>query len=247
MDLNTQKDEYLNDIDKNAKVFSDDEIDLVDMAQMILHHWKMLVIVFVVGALCFLSYSNFMVKPKYQSTAKLFIVSTTGDSMVDLSALNIGTVLTLDYQELIVSYPMLDKVIDKLGWDVTSDQIKGCISLDNPESTRILSITATCEDPKDAMDLANAVAEVAKDFVPDVMSTVAPNIAQKGRLEKAPISPNKKKYTMLGGIAFAFIYIIFLVIRYLRDDSIRSREDLEKYFGIVPLTVIAECSQLDKK
>ena len=63
--------------------------------------------------------------------------------MVNLSDLNLGTSLTADYEELMLSYPVLNLVIDKLHLDMTPDNLKGLYSLSNPADTRILQITVS--------------------------------------------------------------------------------------------------------
>ena len=52
------------------------------------------------------AYSYFLIRPTYQSTAKMYVVSTSKNSVVDLNALNIGTSLTADYEQLMLSYPV---------------------------------------------------------------------------------------------------------------------------------------------
>ena len=55
-------------------------------------------------------YSYFRIAPTYTSVAKMYIVSASDDSVVDLTDLNIGKALTLDYEDLMLSYPVLDQV-----------------------------------------------------------------------------------------------------------------------------------------
>lgn len=67
------------------------------------------------------------IAPTYTSVAKMYIVSASDDSVVDLTDLNIGKALTLDYEDLMLSYPVLDQVIEQLDLDKTH-QIR-----DNPK------------------------------------------------------------------------------------------------------------------
>lgn len=41
----------------------------------------------------------------------------------------------------------------------------------------------------------------------------------------------------------ALIYCLIVIVGYLMDDTIHSADDMEKYFGIVPLTTIPESDQ----
>ena len=44
----------------------------------------------------------------------------------------------------------------------------------------------------------------------------------------------------MGALLGAVLYCAFLTVRYLLDDTIRTAEDMEKYFGVVPLTSIPD-------
>ncbi|MDD7209331.1 MAG: capsular polysaccharide biosynthesis protein, partial [Lachnospiraceae bacterium] len=116
--------------------------------------------------------------------------------------------------------------------------------LENPQDTRILNIKVTSTDPKQARDIANTLMDVCIDYLPKTMSTNAPNVAQKAKLADKKAGPSYTKYTMMGALAGAFIYCMYLIIKYLMDDTIRSAEDMEKYFDIVPLAVIPDMDML---
>ena len=225
----------------NEQITNDEtEIDLVDLAYALLDKWRYLLISFLVGAIIFGAYSYFLITPTYESTAKLYVVSASDDSVVNLSDLNLGTSLTADYEQLMLSYPVLERVIDTLGLDMTSDQLKGAYKLNNPSDTRILEITATSTDPQMAKDLAETMATEAIDYLPDTMSTLAPNLAQHAKLPTHKVAPSYTKYTMMGALLGLILCAGFFIIKYLMDDTIHTADDMEKYFGLVPLTTIPD-------
>lgn len=190
------------------------------------------------------AYSYFLVRPTYKSTAKMYVVSASKNSVVDLDALNIGTSLTADYEQLMLSYPVLEQVINKLNLDMDSDTLAKMITLENPTDTRILNINVVSTDPKNARDIANTLMDVSVDYLPKTMSTNAPNVAQKAKLADHKDSPSYTKYTIIGALAGAFLYCMYLVVKYLMDDTIHTADDMEKYFDIVPLAVIPDVEEL---
>lgn len=220
------------------------EIDLLDLAYMLLDNWHYLLICLLAGALLLNAYSFFFIQPTYQSTSKLYIVSTSDDSVVNLNDLNLGTSLTSDYEELMLSYPVLNRVIEKLDLDMNYNQLKQLYTLNNPTDTRVLQITATTTDPQLSMDLAETMAVEAVSYLPDTMSTKAPNIAQHAKLPEYKAAPSYSRYTMMGGLLGLILCAGVLIVRYLMDDTIHTAEDMEKYFGLVPLTVIPESDQV---
>ena len=85
------------------------------MGMALLEKLPYIILCFLIGAVLFNAFAYFLIKPTYQSTAKLYVVSASDDSIVNLQDLNIGSSLTKDYEDLILSYPVLDQVIEKLG------------------------------------------------------------------------------------------------------------------------------------
>lgn len=216
------------------------EIDLIDLAWALLDKLHYIVLCFLLGAVIMNAYSYFLVRPTYQSTAKMYIVSASKNSVVDLDALNIGTSLTSDYEQLMLSYPVLEQVINKLNLNMDSDALAKMITLENPQDTRILNINVTSTDPKLARDIANTLMDVSVDYLPKTMSMNAPNVAQKAKIADTKAGPSYTKYTMIGALAGAFLYCMYVVVKYLMDDTIRTADDMEKYFGVVPLAVIPD-------
>lgn len=144
---------------------------------------------------------------------------------------------------MILSYPVLDQVIEKLGLDMDSEGLAKMITLENPSDTRVLKITVTSTDKQQACDIANTLANVSIEYLPDTMSTSAPNIAQVARVADQKVGPSYLKYTAIGALLGALIYCLIVIVGYLMDDTIHSADDMEKYFGIVPLTTIPESDQ----
>lgn len=219
------------------------EIDLIDLAWALLDKIHYIVLCFLIGAVIMNAYSYFLVRPTYKSTAKMYVVSASKNSVVDLDALNIGTSLTADYEQLMLSYPVLEQVINKLNLDMDSDTLAKMITLENPTDTRILNINVVSTDPKSARDIANTLMDVSVDYLPKTMSTNAPNVAQKAKLADHKDGPSYTKYTVIGALAGAFLYCMYLVVKYLMDDTIHTADDMEKYFDIVPLAVIPDVEE----
>ena len=216
------------------------EIDLLDLAYVLLDKIHYIILCLLAGAVMLNAFSFFCIRPTYQATAKMYVVSASNDSVVDLTDLNIGTSLTSDYEQLMLSYPVLDQVIDELDLDMETEDLAQMVTLENPQDTRILNVTATSTDPVEAMNIANKLTEVSVEYLPETMSTNPPNIAQQAQLPDEKAAPSYARYTLIGALLGAILYCAYLTVRYLLDDTIRTSEDMEKYFGVVPLTSIPD-------
>ena len=133
----------------------EDEIALVDLFYLLWSHLLQIVVCVILGGAAAFAYTYFMVTPLYQATAKMYVASATYNSIVDIYDLKLGSQLALDYQELILSRPLMEDVAEALELDVSPELIASTVSVENPEDTRIITITVTCPDPQLAADLAD--------------------------------------------------------------------------------------------
>lgn len=230
----------------------DDEItiDLREIAYVLMEKLHYIVMFLLVGAVVLNMYSYFLIKPTYTSTSRLYVVSATKDSVVNFSDLSVGTNLTKDYVELLLSYPVLDKVSEKIEKDydykISSESLQKMISLENPEDTRILNINVTTTDPKVSKTIANALADEAVEYIPDTMGTFKPNIAQVAREAKIKTGPSYLKYTAIGALLGTLLCMAWFIFKYLSDDTIKTKEDIEKYFGMTPLAVLPYVEEVEE-
>lgn len=225
----------------SQQMMEEDVVDLKDIFFILRQKWMKVLAFFVLGAVVATLVTVLLITPKYTATASLYVVSASNDSVVDLTDLQIGTSLTADYEALMMGRPMMESVIKNLELeDTTVSQLRSMIKISNPSGTRILNITATSSDPYQARDIANEMAKLGVSWLPEVMDSNAPNLAEEAIVPASPSSPSLVRNILLGAILFGALYIAFVVVRFMMNDTIRSSEELERYFGIVPLAVVPE-------
>lgn len=223
------------------------EIDLVELFYFYRSRWIMLLSVFIIGAAIAGLVTYYLITPLYQATTKLYMVTASKDSVIDLMDLNLGTGLSADYEELIKIRPVFEEVIEKEKLPYTYEELLGMTEVSTVGDTRILNITVTSPDPKEAMTIANDLAEVAVRRLPKIMDTSAPNIAEEAILPQRKSSPSLTKNTMIGAGGALAVALAFLTFIFISDDTLKSSEEVEKVFGVMPLTVIPEGDLGDNK
>lgn len=100
------------------------EIDLVEIFYLFWGHAIQIILCAILGGLLAFGYTRFLVTPLYQAEAKLYMVSASAGSMVSISDLQLGSQLTSDYQQLMVSRPLLEDVIDSLDLNMSYGALK---------------------------------------------------------------------------------------------------------------------------
>ena len=217
------------------------EIDLLELLRLLQQHLLWIVLFLLIGAVAAGLATRYLITPLYVATSKLYIVSASNDSVVNLSDLQVGASLTHDYEELVLGRPMLESVIANLELEGMSvSQVSGMVRVSNPSNTRILNITVTSPDPMQAMEIANEMARLAIEWLPEVMKSNEPTLAEDAVLPVSPSSPSMARNVAIGAMASAALYCAFIIVQYLMNDSIRNSEDFERFFGFAPLASVPE-------
>ncbi len=216
------------------------EIDLLDLFSYFRRRIVLIIGAFLIGALIAGLVTQFLITPKYTATAKMYMVSSSSGSTVDLSDFNIGQSLSSDYVELVKTRPIISQVIKELNLGYTYEEMLSMLQISVVTDTRILTMSVTSEDREEARDIANLLAEKAEIELPKLMDTREPHIAERAITPTHKSSPSLTRNTLLGALLAMLLVLAVLTVLYLMDDTIKTAEDVEKYFGALPLTVIPE-------
>lgn len=215
------------------------EIDLREILFVLRRKLLLIVIVTIVAGAATGLFSYYGITPLYTATSKIYILTNTS-SMLNLSDLQLGSSLAADYEELIVSRPVVEKVIENKKLSMTYDELLGCISINNPTNTRIVAIQITYEDPVMAKEIANEFASVSTKQIADIMMVDEPTVVEEAVVPKGKSSPSNGKNAVLGALIGLILTAGIIIVRYLLDDTIKSADDVEKYLGLHTLAAIPE-------
>jgi capsular polysaccharide biosynthesis protein len=224
------------------KKFEDDdeiEIDLLELFYALRHRWWAILLALVIGAGAAGVYTKKLIAPHYQSTSMVYVLSKE-TTLASLADLQIGSQLTKDYSVIIKSRPVLQEVIDKQNLDLTTDELGEMITIDNPNDTRILSITVEDIEPMRAKVIVDEVTKSASNYIGDIMEMVPPKVIEDGVVAVKPSSPSVKKNAAVGGLGLAVLVCGLICLKTVLDDTIKSEEDIEKYLGLSVLAVIPD-------
>lgn len=225
----------------------EDTIDLVELFYVLWGHVWQILLCLVLGAAVAFGYTRFLVTPLYKAASSIYIVSASNNSVVNLTDLQIGAQLTADYRELMYSRPLLEDVIENLDLETTTKKLSDMIEVTNTSGTRILKITVTSPDPEQAADIANELVKQACIYLPQIMETDEPNLVERAIPPTVKSSPSYAKNIVLGGLLGVVLCCGVLVVQYLLDDTLKTPDDVVRYFGVQPLATIPEGSQGEGK
>lgn len=212
------------------------EIDLLDLARVLLRKAWALALALVIGAAASGLFTKLFVTPQYQATSMIYIFSKT-TSVTSLADLQIGSQLAVDFQIVGTSREVIDSVIAKLGLDTDYKGLLETVNVTSPTGSHILKVDVTNPDPQLAADISNALADELRARIASVMNTDEPSILSRAYVPTNPVSPSLLKNTALGGLIALVLLAAVFVVAYLMDDTIKNEADVKKYLG---LNVLAE-------
>ena len=208
----------------------DDEvtIDLMELFSALWAKKTIIILSAVFMALVAFVGTKMFVTPKYTSVTKLYVMAKNDDSSASAtySELQSGSMLTKDYMELVKSRPVLEKAISKLKLDMEPEELAEMITTETPTDTRIMSISVTDDDPKEAKQIADTLRKAVSVQITEIMNADSVNTVEEG------------KNMMLGALLGLVISMGFVVLIFILDDTVKTPDDVEKYLGLNVLTSI---------
>lgn len=224
-----------------------DEVE-IDIGHILSILWEKILIIIATGLIVGLAgflISKFLITPKYESETKLYVLNRANDSATTLSDVQLSTQLTKDYQILVTSAPVMNQVIKELKLDMKASELASTISVDTPSDTRVLQITVTSDDPQRAKVIADKVAEVSSEKICDIMKIEQVNVIEEGSISEQPAVDTVQKWTLIGLALGIVLSCAVIIVRSMLDDTVKTTEDVEKYFDLSTLAVIPISKGMD--
>lgn len=219
-------------------------IDLIGLIFYIIEKFWIVLLTAIIAAGLF-GYRASQSVPTYSATAKLYIVNPNSAS-INITDLQLGTVLTLDYQEVFKTWEVHEMVREELNLPYSYEAMQSFISVYNPEDTRLLYITATYFDAQTAADIANAYAKAAKEFIINTMRGEEPSDFSIALVPSIARVQSKTSALIKGFLLGSVLAAGLLTLLFVLDDRPRTPEDINMYGGIPTLAVLPSTKEMKK-
>lgn len=190
----------------------------------------------------------FFFTPEYESTATLYILKqenkatynyTTSDFSLALDVVN-------DCTYILKSHAVLDEVIESLDLDMSYQDLYRCIETNNPSDTRILEVIVTTNSALLSKQIADQVCLLGTEKITDAMGFEQVNLYENGLLSSEPSNTlSVMSYLLIGIIAGVLTYSVIVIV-YIFDDSLDTKEDIERYLGLSILGDIPNANDSQK-
>ena len=218
-----------------------DEIDLLELARLLWSHALQIAAAGIAAAVICLLVCTFVLTPRYQASVNL-IVNSRQDGNASITSDNINSARNLidTYAVIIKSNLVLNDVIQRMGLDMTYSQLADSITVGSVNSTQIMAITVTNENPGLAGKIAQTIAEVAPDVIVEKVEAGSCKAVSDVEIGTTPVYPQTKKTTLLCALAGMVAACALLVVSHLLHNYIVDDEDVQKKLDLPVLGFIPE-------
>ena len=225
-----------------------EEIDLKDFFRIIWKGKNVIFIVTIIGLIIGYVYTMFFLKPKYTAYTKLIMAptNTSGDNSKGITQTDVtmNDKLVPTYQSIATTNSVVREVINNLGLNEDEDSLRKKISVTSEKSTQVLIISVTDSNPEMATKIANELSEVFSRKVSEIYKIDNINIVDKAEEPENPSNINHKKDILIFAGGSFVLSIIFVFLKNIFDNTVSSREDIEKELNIIVLNEIPDCTEL---
>jgi capsular polysaccharide biosynthesis protein len=185
-------------------------------------------------------------EPVYSATAKLIVSESVDSQKLDSGTVQTALMLINSYIEIINSSAILDKVVEKHpDLNLTAGQIGGMLSVSAAKGSQVMDISAIDTSYQRAAKVVNAVAEVFKNEIPNIMKVDNVTILTQADQESKPVPINRSPVV---NVLISFIVSVMLAVGlvflldYL-DDTIKTEVDVEQTLGLPTLAQVAKINK----
>lgn len=230
-------------MDNNRDIMEEDTIDLLELAKVLLHRWKLIfLITLLTFAGCF-GFFYYTTETKYSATIKMYVNadSLSVSNTISISNLNTSSSLVPIYKEILDTHLVLDKVGKLMAADgysgidyyyLTENEMIECSALNN---TPVFQIVVTDTDPDRAIMIANTMAKVLPTEIANIINGSSARIVDSA-LSAEKLSRGVIKNSAIGSvIAFVLICAIVLLTDFFFNDSITDVKYLKEAYPDIPV------------
>ena len=224
----------------NPRQKNDDEIDLMEILSLLMHHAWLFALAALIGALLIGIGVKLFVPAKYTAKSTIYVFSISEGASTQ--TLTQADRLTTDFQIIATTRETMDMVAAELnekGIDITAKQLinENSINVTNPTDSHMLRIAVTNQNPAMAVEVSNALADVMCQRIAEITKSERPQFVESAEFGSKS-SPYVKRDALIGGLAFALLAVAFVLVRYFVNDTITTEEDVNRYLGLTILSSV---------
>ena len=179
----------------------EDSIDIKQLFSVLKSHLLPIAVSAVICGAAGFSAAKFLVPKQYESSAMLYVENNQNKTeTLNVNDITAAQKLVNTCQIIFQSNKMLDSVIYEPALPYTKEELSGMISVTSVNSTEVMRITASNEDPQLSADIVNVLVELARDEFMRVIKSGSIEVVEYGEVPENPSFPRPMIFCAAGVI-----------------------------------------------
>ncbi len=220
------------------------EIDIRDIFRILRKRIKILIILPLLAVMISALVSYLYLTPVYKASTTLMLWKDYAGGEVVYQDILFNRQLVNTYQELAKSRLVAQETIDRLRMTLTPTELSKKIEVSLVKDTEMISISVTDDSPERAAIIANVVAEVFRDQLPEMIRMENVKVVDQAFPPDKPIAPRPLLNTAIAGVLGVMVAAgLAFLLEYL-DDTLKTPDEVQR---LLELNVLGMIPLIDEK
>ena len=223
------------------------ELDLFQVARQLIKKWYIIVLAGVLVATIGYSYANFFITPTYRARSAMLIdLRNSKYEDMDYEQVTVAEKYVTTFAYVIKSSFVLQPVIDELGLKETPSTLASKLQVNSVDKTFVIRVSVDYPDKETALKIIKAIDKIAPEKIAEGITAGYITVIEEPSVSGSPVSPNKTRYAMLGGIGGAGFAVFVLIIIFMLNSKVKSVEELQRIVDLPVLGVIPSIQNVER-
>ncbi|MEJ7458284.1 Wzz/FepE/Etk N-terminal domain-containing protein [Staphylococcus saprophyticus] len=207
-------------------------LDLSKIFGILRKNLKLLIILPIICLLISVLITFLFLDDKYQASTQVLVNQKESDSQMMAQEVQSNIQLVNTYSEIVKSPRILDEVSKELNRQYSSSEITSMLTVTNQAESQVLNISVDSKSGSDSEKIANKIAKVFSNEVPDIMSVDNVSILSKAEGTATKVAPKPLVNLVIGLIVGLILALLVIFIKEMIDKRIKTEEDVENELEI---------------
>lgn len=205
---------------------------------------RYMLIILAAGLVCgVLTYCvcSFFVTPVYEASAKMLVNSRQEQNgSLTNDQITSSQKLVDTYAIIIRSQPVLEPVIENLDLSIDLEVLAKKVTVTSVNDTQVMQIAVQSKDPEQALRIVEEIVNTCPDIIIEAVEAGSVKTIEPAHLKKTPVAPSTNLFTVVAAFLGMAAVVVFVVLRFLLDNTYKSEIDLRSDLGLPVLGVIPD-------
>lgn len=229
----------------------EETISLKEIFQTLRKRFSLIVTITLAAVAISALVTYFLMTPKYDASTQILVnqANTNNTNLYATNAVQTNVQLVNTYSVIINNPTVLNQVINQLNLKMTTDQLKGMLTVNTVQNSQVFTLTAETNSPPQSVRIVNEVAQAFKSQVQKVMNVNNVSILSSADIasSSAPVKPKPSTNIAIALVVGLMVSVgLAFLLEYL-DNTIKTEEDIEKVLGLPVLGAISEMKDHHEK